>query len=410
MEKENNLEGVEISLWVDTTKQTNYLMLDNDDKTYDVVIVGGGITGVVTAYDLQKAGLSVALVEKERIVEWTTGSTTAKLSAQHYLIYDYLIKRHGKEVAKAYAKANMAGIDEIESLSQKLNIDCDYSRRAAYVFTNDEKQVEKIKQEVEAAKSLDLPASFETEIDLPFDIKGAIKFANQAQFHPRKFLLSLAEKFVESGGIIYEHTEVTNIIPGEINEILTKTSNLKARNVVQASGAPFWHPEIFDGKFWTKISYGLGVKLKAGETYPKNMYITTDEPLRSIRTSPYKDGEIMIFGGESHEYDEATFNSSLRYQTLIEDVRKRFPVEKVHYRWFAGDVMPYDRIPYIGPMPKYKNVYVMTGYRAWGLAWAMSASKIIVADILGKPLSWAKYFSLDRLKEEVKDEDRKDRI
>jgi len=382
----DELLGEDVSLWVGTTKQTHYPELNNDQTVYDVIVVGGGITGIVTAYKLLLNGLTVALIEKRRIVDWTTGGSTAKLTSQHYLIYDYLIKRHGKDAAQAFADANQNGIDEIEQLSEELAIDCDFSRRSAYVFTNEDQKFEAIKAEVVAALELGLPASFETTIELPFPVKAAIKFSDQAQFHPRKFLLALTEQFVANGGVIYENTEATNIRTGEPHVIVTNQGELRGNSIVQASGEPFWDNDMLKGRMWPKMSYALAVKLKEGSAYPQHMYITTDDPLRTIRTAPYDDGEVLIFGGESHEYDEDSYNPDDHYKKLIEDVYKRFDVEKVLYRWLAGDNMPYDRMPYIGPHPDHPSIYIVTGYRAWGLAWAMSAADVIAGYISDAPV------------------------
>lgn len=229
-------------------------------------------------------------------------------------------------------------------------------------------RVEEIRTEVKAAKSLGLPANFEIETDLPFPVKAAIRFSDQAQFHPRKFLLELAKTFVTRGGVIYEQTKVTDINPGKPHSLKTKNGDeLRARSIVQASGEPFWEGEIFDGRMWIKMSYGLVVRLKPDSNYPKDMYITTDEPLRTIRSAPYGNGRVLLFGGESHEWDEKTDNPDAHYQNLIEDVHARFDVESVLYRWLAGDYMPYDLIPCIGPLPDHPSIYVVTGYRAWDL-------------------------------------------
>lgn len=393
------LKGEDKSLWVGTTKRTDYPKFNQDNTLYDVVVVGGGITGIAAAYYMQQAGQKVAVIEKGRIVEWTTGGTTAKLTSQHYLTYDYLIKRHGKKVAAAFAKANQDGIDEIENLSKKLGIDCDFSRQDAYVFTNNKNKIDDIKLEVEAAKSLGLPASFEEKINLPMPAKAAIKFTDQAQFHPRKFLLRLAEIFVASGGVIYENTEATDIIPGSPHQINIKSGgHIHAKFILQASGEPFWGNEIFKDKMWIKMSYGLAVTLKNKADYPEGMYMTTDEPLRTIRYAPHEDSQVLIYGGESHEYSDDSWDPDAHYKNLIRDIRKQFDVDKILYRWLAGDYMPYDRIPYIGPMPKYPSIYVVTGYRAWGLAWAMSAAQAILGYAEQKPPQWAAPFSLDRLK------------
>lgn len=400
-----SLEGKDVSLWVETTRETSYPKLAGDDTIYDLVVVGGGITGVVAAYYAGTRGLKTALVEKGRLVEWTTGGTTAKLSSQHYLIYDYLIKRHGEDVARSYADANQRGIAKVQELSEALGIDCEFSRRDAYVFTGESDKIDDINAEVEAARRLGLPASFETEIGLPFDVVGAIKFSDQAQFHPRKFLLGLVDAFTEHGGVVYENTEVTDIRPGDVHVISTKEGELRARHVLQASGEPFWHGDIFEGRMWMKMSYALAVTLKDPNAYPQGMYITTDDPMRTIRTASYDGKPVLIFGGESHEYDEATYDEALHYERLIKDIHEKYDVDQVLFRWLAGDYMPYDRMPYIGSLPGFSTIYTVTGYRAWGLAWAMSAAEAIVDDISGNPAEWAKPFSLERLSQPVNEAD-----
>jgi glycine/D-amino acid oxidase-like deaminating enzyme len=399
------LPGKDVSLWIDTTSKTNYPTLSDEADHYDVGVVGGGITGVVTAYRLMQSGRTVALVERDHIGEWTTGGTTAKLSSQHYVIYDHLIKRHGEAVAQAFADANQNGIDEVESLSKELAIDCEFSRRDAYVFSQSTDKVEAFKAEVEAARRLDLPAHFVTSIDIPFNVEAAVRFEGQAQFHPRKFLLKLAEAFVSDGGVIFEHTNATTITPGEPNIITADNGELKADVVVQASGEPFWRNEMLDGRMWIKMSYALAAELEDPTEYPNDMYITTDDPMRTIRSAEYDGRSVLVFGGESHEYDARTYDEGSHYRSLAEDVRRRFKVKRIHCRWLAGDFMPYDRIPFIGPDPEYPSIYVITGYRAWGLAWAMSAAHGILGYIDGAPADWVRYFSLERLKSPLRDED-----
>jgi len=388
------LPGKDTSLWLATTPSTEYPALEGDIET-DAAVVGGGIAGILTAWQLQKAGLDVSIVEKNKIVENTTGNTTAKLTSQHNLVYDYLIKKHGKETAQAFADANQQAIGDIRQVSQELNVDCDFEPGDAYVYTEREEKLEDINAEVVAAKSLGLPASFETEIELPIQIKGAIKFAGQAQFHPRKFLLGIADKLVKNGVKLFEQTEATDIEPGASPKLVTKSGSIKAKYVVGATKYPFWRTELFEDATWTKLSYALGVKLKSD--YPRNMYITTEHPVRSIRSHPYKDGRLLVFGGESHELTK-DYNKDEHYQNLIDDVTKRFDVAEILYRWIAGDVMPADRMPYIGAYPSENNIFIITGFHAWGLAWGMAASKMICDEVTGRPNDYARFFSLDRLK------------
>lgn len=138
------------------------------------------------------------------------------------------------------------------------------------------------------------------------------------------------------------------------------------------------------------------------------MYITTDEPVRTIRTAHDNGNRVLVFGGESHEFDASRQEEDTKtaHQILIDDVRNRYDVDKILYRWMADDYMPYDRMPYIGPHPDCPTVYVMTGYRAWGLAWTMTGAHMIASYINEAPLDWATYFSLDRLKQPVRVSDK----
>jgi glycine/D-amino acid oxidase-like deaminating enzyme len=393
------LPGKDTSLWLDTTPATDYPKYQPTNDIADAAIAGGGIAGILTAWQLQQAGLSVVLVEKNKIIENTTGNTTAKLTSQHNLIYDFLINRHGKQAAQAFADVNQQAITDIKQLAEQLNIDCDFEPGDAYVYTEQDDKLSDINMEVEAAKSLGLPASFETETELPIPIKGAIRFADQAQFHPRKFLLGVAEQLVKNGARIYEQTEVKDIMPGPPATLQTANGDIKAKNIIGATKYPFWHTELFKDATWTKLSYALGVGLKAD--YPKNMYITAEHPVRTIRSHPYKDSRLLVFGGESHEMTK-DYDKNEHYQNLIDDVAKRFEVEEILYRWIAGDVMPGDRMPYIGAYPGEKNIFIITGFHAWGLAWGMAASKMICDEITSQANDYSGFFSLERLKKSPK--------
>jgi glycine/D-amino acid oxidase-like deaminating enzyme len=390
--------GENVSLWIATTPSTDYSALPAEGVTCDAMVVGGGITGVMTALRLQQAGVQTVLLDKAKIVEYTTGNTTAKLTSQHYLVYKYLIDTFGEDVARSFAVANQDAIDEIEDLSQQFGIDCDFERRDAYVYTQLDDKVKDIEEEVAASQRLGLPSSFETKTDLPYEVKAAIRFADQAQFHPRKFLLGVAQEFVGLGGQIYEQTEAKAVEESKEGYIVkTDKGDVRAKYLVDATRESFWQWKLFEPHVWLKISYGLAIKLKDGADYPKSMYITTDDPLRSIRSHPYEGGQILIFGGESHELTDE-WDEDLHYNRLLEDAKQRFPFDKTVYRWLAGDVMPYDRLPYIGQYPGKPNAYAATGFHAWGLGWGPAAAHIITGAILGHPLEWAKSFDLSRLK------------
>lgn len=186
------------SYWISSTERETYPQLKGKAAA-DVVVVGAGIFGVTTALFLTEAGFNTVLIEGRRILNGTTGYTTAKVTSQHRMIYDYLITKFGREKALQYANANQAAIEKIAELVEQYNIDCDFLRMGAYVYTESEAFIENIQKEVEAAKSLGIPASYTKDTGLPFTVKCAVRFDRQAQFHPLKYLTALVENAVKKG-------------------------------------------------------------------------------------------------------------------------------------------------------------------------------------------------------------------
>ncbi len=193
------------SFWLDSIEnKTKFNKLENDIST-DVCIVGAGIFGLTCAYYLIKQGYNVVLLEKEKdIASKTTGHTTAKITSQHNLIYKYLIDSLGKSMAKKYLYANQDAIENIAKIIEKEKIDCDFERQDSYVYTNNLDELEKIKLENEAVNSLGFKSEFVTSTPLPFDVLGAIKFPNQAEFNPMKYAYGLAKCITSSGSIVID--------------------------------------------------------------------------------------------------------------------------------------------------------------------------------------------------------------
>jgi glycine/D-amino acid oxidase-like deaminating enzyme len=182
---------VPVSFWIDTTNDTDYPSLDSNIEV-DAVIVGGGITGLTAAYFLKKNGVKTAIIEANRIAKGVSAHTTAKITSQHSLKYNKMINAVGEERTRQYATANQAAIDMIESIIRENNIDCDFKRVPAYVYTQDDSYIQKLEDETDSALRMGLHAAYTNTLDLPFGISGAMRFDNQAYFHPRKYLLALA--------------------------------------------------------------------------------------------------------------------------------------------------------------------------------------------------------------------------
>ena len=396
IEKEDEpLPGSPVSLWIATTPETNYPQVP-ENLTVDVAVLGGGITGIATAYLLKQAGATVAVVEAGRIVKSVTGNTTAKITSLHNLIYDHLISQFGEEQAQRYANAQETAKEKIASLVGDLNIDCDFRRTAAYTYTDVEDQLDQIKAEVEAATKLGLPASYVETTELPFEIKGAVKLDNQAQFHPRKYLLALAEKVVGDGSHIFEETRAFDIEDEEPCTIRTSGGIIRAKSVVISTHFPYHDPNIYFAAMYPKRSYVLGCRLNG--PVPEGMYISAGDPHHSIRNNPYEDGEILMIGGENHKTGQGG-DTSERYRRLEEWARANFDIRSIEYRWSTQDNNTIDKVPYIGKLSSgSKHLYVATGFGGWGMTNSHVAAMLLSDMILGRENPWAEVFDPSRFK------------
>jgi glycine/D-amino acid oxidase-like deaminating enzyme/nitrite reductase/ring-hydroxylating ferredoxin subunit len=391
---QKNLEGSHESLWVATTPTTDYEK-PKEAKSYDVVIIGGGIAGLMTAYFLKDTGLTIAVLEAEKIVKGVTGYTTAKLTLAHGLIYDYLIKNFGFDKAKLYAEANQTAIEKVFELAKKYQIECDLIRKDAYTYTLKDDEVSEIKKEVAACEKLGIPAQFVTETTLPFPIIGAVKIANQAQFHPRKFFLGIAKKACQDKIDIFEGARVFKVDDKQMR-VETANTCFNAKKIVVTSNFPIFDPAFYYARMYQKRSYVLAVSLK--KELPEGMFYSESQPYHSFRTQPYKKGDVLIVGGENHKTGQEK-NTEDRYSKLEAYARKTFDVKKIEYRWSTQDNVTIDRVPYIGEIsPNNKNVYVATGFGGWGMTTGVVAGMIISDMIQGKKNTWKEVYSPSRFK------------
>ncbi len=378
------LPGQPVSLWLDTTPETSYPTLTTD-TTVDTAIIGGGIAGLVTATLLKEAGQRVAVIEARRIVQNVTGNTTAKVTSQHHLRYARMLKSFGEENTRAYAQANQQAIGDLRLLSERYGIDCDFTETEAFVYTHDPAELDEFHGEVEAANSVGLPARFSTDAPLPFRINGAVVFADQARFHPRKFLLGLAERIPGEGSHIFERTRALDVDDAEPCVVRTEWGNVYARNVVVASHYPFGDRSLYTLRLKPKRSLVLGVlpekPLPPGLS--RSMLISTD-PMHSLRTQPWNDKEMLFIGGESYKTGQA--DASSLYLKLEHWARSNFGPLEVVYRWSTQDNVTLDDVPYTGKInPAAEHVYVTTGYGGWGMTNAMASATLLHDMILGIP-------------------------
>lgn len=381
------------SLWVGTTPATSYPALGGPVDV-DVVVIGGGITGLTTALLLQRDGASVAVVESGRIAAGTTGFTTAKVTSLHSLVYADLIARHGEDKARQYGDANQAAIAEIEAIVQSLGIDCDWERRAAYTYTTEPTQIGKIEAEVEAATRLGLPGSLVTETALPFPVAAAVRFDHQAQFHPRRYALAVAEAVVAAGGRVFEGTRAVEVTEqGERVTVRTELGDVTARNAVVATLLPFTDLGGFFAKAHPTRSYCLAARID-GEA-PDGMFLGIDEPTRSVRPVTIDGEPGLVLGGGGHKTGQG--DPPQQYGDLEAWARATFAIRSIDYRWSAQDYVPVDHVPYVGRSPRRAQTFVATGFKKWGMTGGTAAAMILADQIAGRTNPWADVFKASRV-------------
>lgn len=384
------------SYWLTPSGQRNFPEL-KEDLNVDVAIVGGGMAGITTAYLLSHEGIKPVVLEADRVAFGTTGHTTAKITSQHELIYDKIMKKIGIEQAQQYAAANESAIREIEKIVKDLEIECDFEHQSAFVYTELDQNIQKINDETKAALELGIKAEYIEEIPFSIQIKAALRYDNQAQFHPRKYLLALADEITANKCAIYEHSKVVDLEEKEGGYEL-KTGNgskIRAKKVVIASHYPFFNKAgLYFARLYVERSYIIAIR--AGERYPGGMYINAEEPTRSLRGQPSAEGELTLVGGENHKSGQSA-DTLQHYRALGYFANQHFTVEDVPYHWSAQDCMTLDDIPYAGRYTTdTPNLYVATGFGKWGMTNSTASAMLIRDLILRDRCDWEDVYSPSR--------------
>lgn len=386
------------SYWVESTNKTNYPKISENWNT-DVLIIGGGMTGIATAYILSESGLNITIVDADRIGMGVTANTTAKITSQHGLIYDYLLNSYNFDTAKAYLDSNEEAIKNISSIINKENINCDFSYQDSYVYTCNKSNVTKIIDEVSAVTSLGLKAEYVTECPLPFSIEAAIKFPKQAQFHPRKYILSLLPILEKRNVQIFENSKVIDIKHTDnAYEVYIDNNRITCKYLVMASHYPIKNfPGMYFIKMYQDSSYAIGVELE--KDVFDGMYISCDTPVTSFRNIVQDNGKkLLIVGGASHKTGDTNADIESSYINLENYIKSIYPNAKIKYRWMTEDCVTLDKIPYIGEFSKFlPNMYVATGYKKWGMTTSHVAAKIISDKILGTENPYEKIYTATRI-------------
>ena len=372
------------SLWINTTEEFSSFDRLEKDTECDVCIIGAGLTGLATAYYLSKQGLKVVILEKApSICEQTCGNTGAKITSQHGLFYNYLINTFGKDSALQYLNANNQAIQDIKNIVESENIDCDLINEDNYVYTTDENEIIKIKHENIAVNSLGFNSEFVTESPLPFEIKAAIKFPNQACFHPRKYCIGLLKSILKNNAEIHNNTNVIDIQKDFENYVVfTESNRITCKYAVIATKYPFINaPGFYFMKMYQSTSFYIAIRPNA-EIFD-GMYITSKEPIYSFRNAMYNGERILLVGGNTLKTGIVS-NLQDAYLPLENKARELYPNCEILFRWNTEDSVSLDKIPYIGTYSTFTpNLYVATGYNKWGMTSSHVAARLISDEILG---------------------------
>lgn len=391
----NDLPEQSTPYWMTSTPETAFDTLDEDVKV-DVAVVGAGITGVSTAASLADHDLSVALVEADRVATAVTGHTTAKLTSLHGLIYDYLINQFGEDQARLYAEANEAAIQTVSDRIAQQDINCDFTESNAYTYAVDDTDQQMIEDEVDAAQRLGLPATYTEDVPAPVNATAAVKFAEQAHFHPRKYLLALVETFAEAEEhYVFEQSRVRDLDPGSPHRLRTDGGEIASDSVVITTQFPFHDTGMYFARMYPKYSYVMGVYLN--ESVPEGMYYSTEETFHSFRPQPTEDGTMLLVGGQPHQTGEGD-DTVDRYRKVARFVQEQFDVDEIRYRWATQDYTTMDRVPYIGRLsPVADSVYVATGFRGWGMTHGTVAGMLLTDLITSEENTWHELYTPNRV-------------
>ncbi|MBD7913152.1 FAD-dependent oxidoreductase [Clostridium cibarium] len=366
------------SVWNHSCKFDNRNSLSGNLET-NVLIIGAGIAGLLTGYLLKEKGIDSIIIDAEKICSGNTENTTAKITSQHNIIYEKIIREFGLEKAKQYAYANELAIKKYREIIEKNNIDCDLEEKDAYIYTLYED--DRIQKELEAALEVGIKAEIVHKTSLPFGIRDALKYKDQAQFNPLKFL-----NFISKDLEIYENTRALEV---EDNLVKTDKGEIRANHIVVATHYPIINvPGFYFTRMHQDRTYVIALE-NAGDV--DGMYIDLDKNGYSFRN--YKN--LLILGGASKRTGENKEGGA--YDNLRKKAKEFYPNSKEVFNWSAQDCITPDGVPYIGQYSSNTpNLYVETGFNKWGMTSSMVAAMIISDMIVGKENEFNEIFSPHR--------------
>lgn len=391
------LPGLAGSYWMDSTDSTSYPPLAGEVEA-DVVVIGGGIAGLCTAWELTRAGRAVVLLEAARIAAGTSGFTTAKVSALHGAgVYSRLRRSAGPEAARLFARSQQDAVEHTARTITELGADCELERVPAFVWAETPRGLESVRAEAEAAREAGLEAELVSDTELPFPVAGAVRVDGQAQFHPRRFLLALAADTVRRGGRIFELSRADALHRnGPCRVSVRGGGTVTASEVVVATHYPVFDRMLLFPRLTPRRELVVAAAVPPDHD-PGGMHINAERPVRSVRTAPFPDGmRLLVVTGE--HFTPGAGQVTERFERLASWARERFDNPQILYHWAAQDNDTSDGVPFVGRTPGGGgHLYAATGFGGWGMTGGVLAGRLISALIGGEELPWTALYDPRRL-------------
>jgi glycine/D-amino acid oxidase-like deaminating enzyme/nitrite reductase/ring-hydroxylating ferredoxin subunit len=378
--------------WIETCSVPTFPTLSGKLEV-DLAIIGGGIVGVSAARFAKDLGISVAVVEARRIGQDVSGKATAKVTSQHGITYRTLKRKYGEKRARLYAEAQETGLKRIIELSRKHGLDADIETKPAFVYTRDKRHVEDIEKEVEVARALDLPATLTRDTGLPYDVLAAMRWDNQAQFHPVKYVSGLAATIPGDGCHVFENSRVTDWDP---RRITTEHGSVTARHVVMATNLPLGQVGLY---YATNFPMAEPVIAAPISRVPPAYYKNVEQPGHSMRTHQFN-GRIYAIAAGQHFKPGHADDEQKNFADLERWLSDNFGAERIEYRWVNEDYSSMDSAPFIGRSSSDADdaYLIATGFNAWGFTNGTAAGMIIADLAAGKGNAWLELFDATRVK------------
>ncbi|MET8431107.1 FAD-dependent oxidoreductase [Nocardia sp. NPDC004860] len=358
---------------------------------FDVVVIGAGLTGLVTALLLAENGVEVAVLEGRRIGDGTTGASNAKVSLLQGIRAQRIRRRHSAAMLRTYLDANLEGQRWLLEYCGGHAVACQAAD--AYTYARSERELPRARREFGALREAGMPVEFAERIDAPFPIVGGVRLAAQAQLNPMSLLAALAAD-VESHAVpIHESSLVSGVSTAATGDYLIDTEHgpVHAGTVILATGTPILDRGGFFARLVPLRSYLTAYRLP--QPLSSDMYITAGAPTRSVRTVPDPEGDVLLVGGNGHVVGREDHTDN-QIADLHEWTERWYPSATPLTSWSAQDYLPIGELPYAGPLlPGNDGILLATGYAKWGFTNAVAAAQVLLGHITGKPPDWAHAFA-----------------